>query len=147
MGCYKIKMKYYHASEHTYDFPSYEDLIKNRTNHANGNLGFWFSVRSDWIENFGHNTYEFEIIDKDITVMPFSECIKWNRKFKDSSKDNNEELECIYYQNLRKELVKKHKVILFKEVSGETAMGIILDFTAIKDFKILEKNKMKLKIQ
>ena len=135
-------MKYYHASKHKYDFPSYENLIENRTNHANGNLGLWFSTKSDWIENFGKNVYEFEIDEKNINFMDFSECVKWHKKFKGETESNAVELECIYYQELRNELMKKHKVILFKETNGEIAMGIILDFTAIKDFKILEKIKI-----
>ena len=139
-------MKYYHASEHTYDFPNYENLIKNRTNHANGNLGLWFSVKSDWIESFGKNIYEFEISDENINIIPFKDCINWNSNFKGRGKSNHEELEANYYQNLRKELIKKHKVILFKEINNETAMGIVLDFTVIKNFKISEKIKNKFKI-
>ena len=139
-------MKYYHASAHTYDFPSYEELIKNRTNHANGNMGLWFSAKSDWIEGFGDNIYEIEIAETDIKILPFSEAVNWQEGFKGDWKSNREELEVLYYQDLRKEMMKTHKVILFKETNGETAMGIILDFTAIKDFKILEKNKNKLKM-
>ena len=74
-------MKYYHASAHTYDFPSYEELIKNRTNHANGNMGLWFAVKSDWIQGFGNNVYEVEVDESNIVIMPFSECVKWQKWF------------------------------------------------------------------
>lgn len=137
-------MKFYHASSHNYDFPCYEDLIKNRTNHANGNLGLWFATKSDWIEGFGVNTYEIEIDQSDIVVLPFSEAVKWKNEFKDNLSENSEELECIYYQGLRKELMKTHKVILFKELSGSLDIGILLDFSVIKDFKKVVKNKLKM---
>jgi hypothetical protein len=133
-------MKYYHASAHTYEFPSYEELIKNRTNHANGNMGLWFAVKSDWITGFGGNVYEVEIDENNISIIPFDECVKWE---KNSSKDS-EEAACLYYQNLRKEMMTTHKAILFQELSGELAMGIVLDFSVIKDFKKVVKNKLKI---
>ena len=137
-------MKYYHASAHTYDFPSYEELIKNRTNHANGNMGLWFSAKSDWIEGFGDNIYEIEIAETDIKILPFSEAVNWQERFKGDWESNREELEVLYYQNLRKEMMKTHKAILFRENSGELAMGIVLDFSVIKDFKKIIKNKLKM---
>ena len=137
-------MKYYHASAHTYDFPSYEELIKNRTNHANGNMGLWFAVKSDWIQGFGNNVYEVEVDESNIVIMPFSECVKWQKGFKSGLENNSQELESLYYQDLRKEMMKTHKAILFRENSGELAMGIVLDFSVIKDFKKVVKNKLKI---
>ena len=81
-------MKYYHASNHTYDFPSYEELVKNRTNHANGNLGLWMSAKKDWIEGFGNNIYELVITEKDIKVLPVSELFNWEKSFKSNNDEN-----------------------------------------------------------
>lgn len=70
-------MKFYHASAHQFEFPCYEDLIQNRTNHANGNMGLWFAVKSDWIEGFGNYTYELDVEQSDVVILPFSEVVKW----------------------------------------------------------------------
>lgn len=40
--------------------------------------------------------------------------------------------------------MKTHKAILFRENSGELSMGIVLDFSVIKDFKKVVKNKLKM---
>lgn len=147
-------MKYYHASNHNYEFPTYEDLIKNRTNHANGNLGLWISAKNNWISGFGKNIYEVDVDEADIKVIAFSQVVQWEKDFTDKvdgalDYDTKELYACAYYQTLRLELLKKHqvKVLMFKEANGSIEMGIVMDFSAIKEFKNMTEPGKKRKLR
>ena len=51
----------YHASAHQFDFPDYDALVANITNHDNGRLGLWVATTADWIKGFGGHVYTMEI--------------------------------------------------------------------------------------
>lgn len=134
-------MKIYHASPKKFTFPTYEETIKNRTNHINGTLGLWVSLSPSWISGFGKNIYEIDVLDTDCSTLPTSELFLWEKTFQkqNSSYQNYDEDGFIYYQDLRQKLLKEHKIVLFKELNSNVDMGIILNFECIKQFSLISE--------
>lgn len=136
-------MKIYHASPQKFTFPVYDELVKNRTNHINGTLGLWISTNSNWIKGFGTNIYEIDVLDTDCSVLSVSELFLWEKQFQKQNDfcNDNDNNGLTYYKNLRQQLLKEHKIILFQEHNSNVDMGIILDFECIKQFSLIVEQK------
>ena len=112
-------------------------------------MGLWFSFKKDWISGFGHNIYNIELEDNEITILNVEDLFLWektaNKLISSDNNVDNEKLLENYYLNLRQELLKKYKAVAFKELNGIVGMGIILDFSVIKTFSLQSKLKDKIK--
>lgn len=129
----------YHASPHLFGKPSYDALVQNRLNHANGNLGLWFSTSVAWISGFGNNVYSFQIANESL------------KNGIDISIGNLKEMDNLFfeekdYQEKRIELISQgYQFIRIIENNGRFDMGIVLDFDIIYNFGLIkDKNSKKL---
>lgn len=121
----------YHASPHLFRKPTYDALVRNRSNHANGNLGLWFSTSPDWIKGFGIHVYSFQLADDaaqtgiDISIGDLKQMDTLCFEERD-------------YQEKRIELMSQgHQFIRIIEKNGLFDMGIVLDFDIISDFGLM----------
>lgn len=120
----------FHASRHEFDFPDYDMLTANITNHDNGLLGLWVAKNDDWIEGFGGNIYSVKI-EGETADLSIEELQSWCNKH-DNEKD--------FYVQKRNEFLKNGiSYIHLIECNGRSDMGIVIDFSAIKEFKILRQ--------
>lgn len=126
----------YHASNHDFDFPNYEHIVSNRTNHKNGELGLWCAFSHQWIKGFGENIYELTYKNENIKQISFHDFYKkCNMK---NAPDEKEEED--FYLLWREELMKEgFDVLEIVESSGSIDMLIVLNFDAIKSFKKINK--------
>lgn len=122
-----IVLEVFHASPHLMSQPNYKQCIANRLNHANGELGLWFSLNTTWIGGFGQHIYSFDLnlMDLKHKTISISELAEWSRVVD------------FDYQAKRLELLSKDfSVIFIEEKSSDIHMGIVLDFQAITNFKL-----------
>ncbi len=119
----------YHSSDHLFTFPDYDMVVRNRTNHTNGELGLWFSTTNSWQVGFGGYCYEFIVVGAALT-MQYSDFYKMCMVE-----------DCIsYYYNIRNEWLKAgYSHLLIKEDSGKIEMGVVLDFDQIISFSCISK--------
>lgn len=121
-------MKVFHASSADFEFPDYEELLKNITNHDNGALGLWCAASDHWIKGFGGNTYEVHYDGAKAFNIPFSEFYKMCHP------DDYEGKE--YFVNKRNEYISNGiDVLHIVESSGSIDMLIIMNMDAITSFK------------
>lgn len=119
----------YHNSPHLFDFPVYELIVQNRTNHGNGELGLWFATSNSWQEGFG--SYCYEVTLKEDTKIIHIDASEFAKMCYDESHPT-------YYQEWRLDYMSKgHHVICLKERYDTVDMGIILDFGCIACFERL----------
>ena len=118
----------YHGSRHKFDFPEYHQCVEQRSNHRNGELGLWFSMSPEWIGGFGEFVYVFDADYTSPYVLPLHELAKWA---------NVEDFD--YRQKRLDLLALGHDLILLEEKDGSVDMGVVLDFSTIKNFQLLRK--------
>lgn len=118
----------YHASPIEFDFPCYESIIKNRTNHINGHLGLWCAPENKWISGFGHYIYEVKYKSDSILKMSFHD-------FKNScDRELNKEQDDAFQLWRQKLINDGFSVLEIVENNGQMDMLIILDLNAIISF-------------
>jgi len=106
----------YHNSPHIFEKPTIEMIVANRTNHANGLLGLWFSTSNSWQEGFGQYCYEIDIPD-DVRIMYMD-----IDDFVDMCKNKTD------FLYIRNELLDNdYAAIYIRELSDKVEMGILLD--------------------
>lgn len=121
----------YHNSPYMFDFPDYELLVKNRTNHGNGELGLWFSTTNTWQNGFGNYCYEIDIDDEEFVHIDAYDFCKMCQST-EASRDP------MFFREWRdKWILLDRKIIAIQEYSGNVDMGIILDFNAINKFTLI----------
>lgn len=116
----------YHASDHEFDFPSYERMAANKTGHDNGLLGLWVSVKPDWITGFGSTVYAMEIegVSKD---LPIRDLKQWAH---DHWNDPD------FYKRVRRQLIAEGVAyLILVELDGRSEMGVVVDLGAIRNFR------------
>lgn len=130
-------MKMYHASNHEFEFPDYQNLIKNISGHSNGHLGLWVSVEHDWIRGFGPHLYEIEF-DGTAIELSVSELqnLCTDPNCRPGASSNSEYLARQFFINTRaKWLDEKIDYMRLIEQDGVSAMGVIVNFNCIISFK------------
>src|SRR5438128_4681423 len=106
----------YHASAHQFDFPDYDALVANITNHDNGRLGRWVATTADWIKGFGGHVYTMEISGT-VMDLPLAQLKKWA----DENLDNPD-----FYKHHRQELLLQGiDYLQLIEADGHSAMGVV----------------------
>jgi hypothetical protein len=122
-------LRLHHASQHDFDFPDFEKITANTTNHINGFLGLWVSVQTDWIEGFGERIYEMDVVGE-CRDMPVSELAKWNRQ---------DQGEPDFYARIRETMLEEGVAYLrLIELDGRSEMGVVLDLSAIQHFRRMD---------
>lgn len=133
-----ISSTFYHASAHEFSMPNYNRIHENTTNHENGLLGLWVSVKSDWITTFGGNIYQMDVSGtcQDITVPELR------------AYGNDPET---FIQIRQKLLADGCDVLRLVEQDGHSDMSIVINFSAIKNFfkkpDLASSNLMKLSVK
>jgi hypothetical protein len=117
-------MKVFHATPHDFDFPDYEKIRGNMTGHANGMLGLWVGVESDWIEGFGSTIYEIELQNPNVEELSICQLAAWCRH--DHEFHEARRLE---YLNRGVDYVR------LVEQDGRSDMGILVNFAVIASFQ------------
>jgi hypothetical protein len=119
-----VNLSVYHASPHKFEFPDYELLTKNKSNHDNGLLGLWVATESDWIKGFGKNVYSLNI-----------EGVSQNLSIQDLHAWANEADGPQFYEHMRATLMAQGiDYLRLVEIDGRSDMGIVLNFQAIGSF-------------
>lgn len=117
---------FYHASKFVFDFPDYNQIVKNNIsggNHENGCLGLWVANDSSWISGFGRNVYKVDVKDMHATDVSVSELSRYARDQYD-------------YLMLRQSLVESgYNTIRIVENDGRSEMCVIIDFRCIFNFE------------
>lgn len=119
-------MHVYHRSHHVFNFPSIDEIERNLTGSMNGLLGLWVTFKDeDWAKGFGDILYSMDVDLRKNTVR--------HLKVGDLSKMG---LDPEPYREFRAKLLAEGVDFLYLlEGSGESHMGIVINFEAISNFR------------
>lgn len=121
----------YHASPHAMGFPCYKLIRSNTSNHANGLLGLWVAASADWIKPFGDQMYSLVVSG---SVMDIG--VGTLQKLRHDDEPD-------FYAEIRNMLLAKGvEYLRVMELDGQSHMGIVLNFEAIKSFELVVKPEL-----
>lgn len=117
-------MQAYHRSRHVFNFPSIEEIERNRTGHANGLLGLWVAFKDDdWVRGFGSILYTMDVEPSSVRSLHIEYIA---RLWSDPET----------HVNLRAEfLADGVDMIYIVENSGKCDMGVVVNFEIISNFR------------
>lgn len=123
----------FHASPNLFEQPTYAQCVANRKNHENGALGLWFSYDPGWL-TFGNYVYSFLINPRlKHSTVSISTLAGWSRQ--------SEEFDYVAERN--RLLDAGHFYFKLEESDGRCAMGVILNFDAIVDWRLYEPGQVR----
>jgi hypothetical protein len=125
----------YHNTDHIISDLNYDELYNNISNHDNGAMGLWCSVKDDWQKGFGKNTYKVEVTGEAYN-MPVNEL--QGLCYNDLKSGDRRP----YYKKLRDDMLKRgftHIRILERHRGVD--MFIVCDFNYATIERVSDGNK------
>lgn len=117
----------YHASPYVFTFPSYDDLVRNRQNHLNGNLGLWCAFKNNWISGFGQNVYRVVLTDR---AVKFDLTVEQLSQYSRTSVNDPQ----FFSQYRTRKIADGYQYLNIVEHDGSIGMIVVMDFDCIEDF-------------
>lgn len=117
-----------HFSNHQFDFPDYEQLNLNRSNHENGGLGLWCANGDDsWAGGFGSIRYRC-VLKESSTIEDLPSALLHKMSMSD-----------VDYHAIRSDFLKRGvDAIRIVERSGRCGMVVIMNFDSISEWGVLD---------
>lgn len=125
----EVALRMFHASQFDIQFPNFQKIIQNRTNHANGSLGLWVSRNSEWFTGDRNHLYEVEFTARPVQVT-VSRLKAWNIEA------GTEARQVAYHLYQREKLMALgYDYIELLELGGRSEMGVIMNLQCITSWR------------